>query len=187
MSYYSSFDGGVKRMWYVPLITGLLSIGFGIWCLCSPTSSLPVFAYIFAAAILLAGVANVGYAGFTSSYSRNWGWSLALGLLEIVGGAWLFFLPAPELATAFIFTIGILILVGAINSIAEACYLSAFSGAGVVWMILMLIITIIFAVVFLSNPIAGGVVVWLWIGISLVAFGIFRIMLSMMLKRFTSL
>lgn len=187
MRNYPSMGAGVPRLWYVPLITGLLSIGFGIWCLCSPSSSLPVFAYIFAAAIVVAGIANVGYAGFTSSFSRNWGWSLALGLLEIVGGTWLFFLPSPVLTDAFIFTIGILILVGAINSIAEACYLSSFSGAGVVWMILMLLITIIFAVIFLSNPIAGGVVVWLWIGISLIAFGVFRIMLSMMLKRFTSL
>lgn len=186
-NYSSTFSTGVSRLWYLPLITGLLCIAFGVWCLCSPATLLPVFAYIFAACVSVAGICNISYAGFTSTFSSNWGWSLALGLLEIVAGAWLFFLPEPVLTTAFIFTVGILILVSAINSIAEACFLSSFSGAGIVWMILMLLITIIFAVIFLSNPIAGGVAVWLWIGISLIAFGIFRIMLSMMLKRFTSL
>ena len=72
-------------------------------------------------------------------------------------------------------------------SIAEASVLSTFSPGYVVWMVLMLIATIVFAIIFLSNPIAGGVAVWLYLGISLILFGCYRIALSMQVKSLNNL
>ena len=61
--------------------------------------------------------------------------------------------------------------------------LAAFSPGWAVFMILMLIAAVVFAVIFLTNPIAGGVAVWLWLGISLCAFGVYRIILAIALRR----
>ena len=96
-------------------------------------------------------------------------------------------LPAAVLTTAFIIVVGCWILVSAIMSIAEASVLSTFSPGYVVWMVLMLIATIVFAIIFLSNPIAGGVAVWLYLGISLILFGCYRIALSMQVKSLNNL
>ncbi len=182
MQYTASIRTGVSRFWWIPLLTGLISLGLGIWCLCSPLASLTVLAYIFAGLFVAAGVLNLCFALFTRKFGLNWGWSLVTGILEIIGGVWMFTLPQPALVSAFIFIIGIMILVMAINSLGEACMLSSFSGAAFIWMLLLLTITIIFAIVFLSSPIAGGIAVWLWIGISLITFGVYRLTLAGMLK-----
>ena len=57
-----TFKGGITRYWWMPLITGLLSIAIGIWCLCSPDSSLPVLAYVFAGVVIAAGIVNLAFA-----------------------------------------------------------------------------------------------------------------------------
>ena len=44
-------------------------------------------------------------------------------------------------------------------------------------------VTIVFAVLFLSNPVVGGVAVWLYIGISLITFGVFRIVFAVKAKQ----
>lgn len=181
------YKGGLTRLWWIPLITGILSICFGIWCLCSPETSLPVFAYVFAGAMCLAALLNFVYSFLNSGRDSGWGWSLALGILELIAGVWLFSLPEVLLVDTFIFVIGIWLIVAAINSICEASVLSTVSPAWMIWMILLLIATIILAFVFLSNPIAGGIAVWLWIGLSLITFGIFRIAFSMKARQVNKL
>ncbi len=175
-------DYKISRLWWVPLVTGLISLGLGVWTILCPAESLPILAYTFAACLIAAGVLNVGYA-FIGSGLPNWGWSLVLGILEFVAGAWLFSLSAPAATSAFIFIMGIWLLVAAINSIGEASMLSVVSGWGMVWMIFLLICTMALVVIFLSAPIQGGIVVWLWLGISLITFGIFRISLSFSLRK----
>lgn len=175
---------GITRLWWVPLITGLLFIAFGIWCFVNPAASIETMAYIFCIGMICAGVLDISYSAVNYNAHLNWGWSLAMGLLEIVVGAWLFALPAATLATAFIFAIGIWMIIAAINSICEACFLSAFVGGwGVVWMVLLLFATLILATLFIFNPIMGGVAVWLYLGISLLTYGIYRLTLAFSMKR----
>lgn len=60
--------------------------------------------------------------------------------------------------------------------------MSALSPVWVTWMIVMLIITFVLAVMFLSSPLAGGIAVWLWLGISFITFGVYRLILSARIK-----
>lgn len=182
MSALQQFRGGITRLWWVPLITGLLAIGLGIWSLFSPVTSIEVFAYIFAACIVGAGILNLAYSITTNGFDSNWGWAMALGLIEIIAGIWMLTLPAQLLATAFVIVVGVWILVSAIMSIAEAGVMSAYSPGWIVWMILLLVATVIFAIIFLSSPIAGGVAVWMFLGISLLLFGIYRISLAFQIR-----
>jgi len=125
-----------------------------------------------------AALLNFAYAYVNSGTDSGWGWALALGILELIAGVWLFALPESILVDAFIFVIGIWIIVAAINSICEACVISSVTPAWMIWMILLLVFTIIASFIFLSNPIIGEIAVWLWIGLSLISFGIFRIIFS---------
>lgn len=181
-----SFKGAITRLWWVPMVTGLISVAFGIWCMLSPQTSLPVFAYIFAGALCFAALLNFVFAAMNAGFGHGWGWALALGILELFAGIWLFTLPQVILVDTFIFVVGIWILVAAINSICEACMLSSVSVLWTIFMVLLLVATMFFAVIFLSDPIAGGIAVWLWIGISMVTFGIYRIFFAAQLKRLSS-
>lgn len=87
---------GITRYWWIPMLTGVIALGLGIWCLCSPVTSVPVMAYIFAALICIAGIFNLAFAAFNHRIAPNWGWSLALGLLDLVAGIWMLTLPEEE-------------------------------------------------------------------------------------------
>lgn len=182
MNNNSSVENRLHRVWWIPLITGLLAIGFGIWCFCSPETSLPVFAYTFSICIVVAGFMNIFYSLMNVRARTNWGWSLALGILEVLCGGWMFTWSPETLAVAFCFGVGVWVLFAAINGIAEAAYFSRYSTAWTVWMILLLVGTIIFGFYFLSNPLFGGVAGWLWIGFSLILFGLWRISLAFKIR-----
>lgn len=178
-----TFKGGITKYWWVPLITGLLAIGIGIWCLCSPASSLPVLAYAMAVIFCVAGFCNSIFAIANRKFAPGWGWSLALGLIELVLGIWLLCLPSPVLTSTFIYAVGIYLIFAAINAICEVC--SVYSGrtSWVGWLVALLLIVILFSVIFLAGPIGGGIAVWIWIGISFIFFGCYRISLSMVIRK----
>lgn len=173
---------GFSRYWWIPLITGLVSIAFGIWTLCCPAESLEVLAYAFAICFTVAGMFYIVFACFSSRWSSDWGWSLAIGLIEVIAGIWLLCLPAGQLTLAFIFIAGFWLLFAAINAVCESFAVSAGNIGWTIVSVIFLIFTIIFIVIFLSNPIVGGVTVWLWLGLSLICFGIFRLVLAGKLK-----
>lgn len=171
-----------SRYWWIPLISGLLFFVFGIWTLCCPGESLEVLAYAFAIIFTLAGLFYIFFAAAASRWSSDWGWNLAIGILEVILGIWLLTLPAPQLTVAFMFIAGFWLLFAAINSVCESFAVSAGSFGWTMVSVLFLIATIIFAVIFLSNPIVGGIAVWLWLGLSLLCYGIFKIVVAFKLR-----
>lgn len=174
--------GGFTRYWWMPILTGIISIAIGIWCLFSPDSSLPVLAYAFAGLVIAAGIVNIAFSLANSQIMPGWGWSLALGLIEILIGIWLFTLPAEMLVITFIYTIGIYLIFVTINAICESCMLNSYSSGMTGWLLALLLVTLAFAVIFLAGPIVGGVAVWLYIGISFITFGCYRIALGAKLR-----
>ncbi|MCM1153418.1 MAG: DUF308 domain-containing protein [Muribaculum sp.] len=182
MSQLSSFRGKIHRLWWIPLITGIVGIALGIWCLLSPSTSLPVFAYVVCWGFVAAGLLNLVYACVNTSIGSNWGWSLALGLLELICGIWMLTLPDEVLTYAFVFAIGIWLIIAAINSISETAMLARFSPGWMIWTVLLLIATIFFAIYFLCDPLFGGIAAWIWLGISLLSFGCYRIALAFQIR-----
>ena len=170
------------RYWWVPLVTGILSILLGVATFVWPLASIDVLAVLFAACIFVAGIMNIVYS-IANYRTANWGWQLALGLLELFCGAWLLWLPDAVLIQAFIFTVGVMLIIFAINSICESLAFAGKSTGWTVWNVLLLVFTIIFAFIFLFNPIAGGVAVWLWIALSFITFGIFRISMAFAVRK----
>lgn len=167
--------------WWVPLITGLICIGLGIWTFCSPVESMEVLAYAFAILFTISGVIYIGVSCATSRFNSGWGWGLAMGILEVIAGVWLLCLPAMQLTVAFMWIAGFFILFDCIGSACSA--LSYRGGTGwTIFSILFLLLTLFFVFVFLSNPLAGGVVVWMWLGLSLICFGVYRLVFAGQLK-----
>ncbi len=137
----------------------LLSIAIGIWCLCSPDSSLPVLAYVFAGVVIAAGIVNLAFAIANTRIMPGWGWPLALGLIEIITGIWLLTLPESMLIVTFIYTVGVYLIFVTINAICESCMLYTYSSGMTGWLLALLLVTLAFAVIFLAGPVVGGVAV----------------------------
>lgn len=179
----STLRNTVARLWWFPLITGLIAIGLGVWCLCSPESSLTLLAYVFTALLLVAGLMNITYSIVNTAPHSGWGWSLALGLMEVILAFWLYMLPTGVLVTAFIYGVGIYLIVIAINAICQSFMLYSHFGIITALLLVFLISTLIFAFIFLAGPIAGGIAVWLYIGISFITFGCYRVALAVSMKK----
>lgn len=178
-----NLDFRLSRYRWIPFVTGIIAVGLGIWCLCSPVTSMPVLAYIFAALVCVAGVFNLAFAAYNRRVIPNWGWSLAIGILDIVAGIWMLCLPEEELAVTFVIVMGIWLLCVAINAICETFVISSSSIGWTIFSVIMLIATIYFAVLVLSSPAAMAIAGWLYLGISLITFGAFRIALSWRLRQ----
>lgn len=183
MNIIKNFFTEVTRLWWMPMLTGLIAIALGIWCLCSPTTSLPVFAYAFCICLCVAGFLNITFAFANMGRHYSWGWALAYGIIELLCGIWLLALPEAAMTTAFIYAIGLFILFIAINAICESVMIYNYASFWIGWLLALLIATIICALVFLAGPIAGGVAVWIYIGVSFICYGLYRIILSAKLLR----
>lgn len=175
-------ESGIRKFWWLPLITGIISIGLGIWTMVAPAPALEVLAYVFAACMLVAGAFNIVYSVSASKYTPGWGWTLAIGIMELFAGIWLLAMPAAVVVSTFIFVVGFFIIFAAINALCEAFAMSMFSGWWVLWSILLLIATIVLTVIFLTNPVEGGIMTWIWIGLSLLTFGLYRVILAFQIK-----
>ena len=174
---------GLKRLTWLPIVTGLLAIGLGVWCLCDPTVSLKIFAYVFAGVLCASGLLNVIMGVANKSIGWNWGWALAVGIIEIFCGVWMYCLPSMMMTAVFMFIIGIWILVAAINALCESFMMSGESPFWTFFSVLLLLATIVFAIIFMSNPLSGGIAVWLWIGLSLIFFGCYRLIYGCTLRK----
>lgn len=172
---------GIKA-WWLPLITGIISLILGIWTLANPAPAMAALAYVFAFGLMGAGVLNLGLGLTLSRRTSGWGWTLALGGLELAAGVWLIAMPESVVVSTFVFVAGFFIVLAAINSLCEAFAMSLYSVWGVLWAVLLLVTTIILGIVFLSDPIGGGIVVWFWLGLSFLSFGLYRIVLAFRLR-----
>lgn len=173
----------LKKLWGIPLITGLICLGLGIWELMVPQEALPILAIVFGACLILAGVLNMTLGCATRNASPVWGWSLALGIIEVIGGVWMLCLPIPEMVIAFILIVGFMVIVGAINACVESFTLARNNGWWVAWSILLLVATVILVLIMFSNPLTYGVASWLCLGWALICFGAYRIGLAFALRK----
>lgn len=116
-----SFDlRGMVQHWWVVLLTGIVSVAFGIAALYFfPTLSL-TFAVVWTAYWLtLTGVIAAYIAWQERSAGVPWGWTMAFGILAIVGGIFAFMNPQATLATllgvlaGFAIISGVFFLIGA--------------------------------------------------------------------------
>lgn len=174
----SNYFFGLTRYWWIPLLTGLIFIGFGVWCLCDPAPSLSILAYIFAGFIGLIGVFNLFYGFININSYYGWGWAVAAGIVEILFSIFLFFIPTPELTIVFTYGVGLYIIFMAIYSFVDSLMMTRFSAGWLVWLILFLLAALVFSLIFILGPIGGAVLGWLYIGISFICYGIFRMLLS---------
>lgn len=168
--------GSKMRHWWVFLIRGLLFIAAGIYILCSPATGFIALGFMFGLIIFVAGIAELLHVYHANS-SRNRGWHLILGIIDVVLGIILMGHIMASLAILRI-AIGIWFLLRGI---------SLFSFSGLVHKSWVLVvggfITIVFAMAILFNPMFGSITLVFWTALAFIISGLFNVVQAFWLKK----
>src|SRR5437660_2207953 len=164
----------LKRHWWVPVISGIAAIVFGVIAFAYPGLTVAMLVLFFGAWVLVDGVFRVvGAIGHRSS-DKEWGFDLIIGLVGIIIGLLTFHAPQITALALIIYIAAWALMIGA-TEIATAIKLRR-EIKGEWFLVLMGLLSIAFAALLLWNPIAGAAaVIWLiaWYAVVLGILGMF--------------
>jgi uncharacterized membrane protein HdeD (DUF308 family) len=175
----------LKRHWWVPVIRGVVAVLFGIMAFVYPGLTVAVLVLLFGAWILVDGVFRViGAIGHRAS-DKEWGFDLIIGIMGIIIGFLTFHAPRITALALIIYIAAWALMIGA-TEIAMAIKLRR-EIKGEWFLILMGLLSIVFAVMLLWNPLPGALaLVWL-IGSYAIVFGILGIIFGFRLRSLPTL
>src|SRR5256886_3315689 len=175
----------LKRHLWVPVLRGVAAIIFGVIAFTHPVMAAATLVLFFGAWILVDGVFRViGAIGHRAS-DKEWGFDLIIGIVGIIIGFLTFHAPQITALALIIYIAAWALMIGA-TEIALAIKLRR-EIKGEWFLILMGLVSIVFAVLLLWNPIPGALaLVWL-IGSYAIAFGILAIIFGFRLRSLPTL
>ena len=170
----------LKRHWWVPVLRGVVAIIFGIMAFAYPGLTVAVLVLLFGAWVLVDGIFRVvGAIGHRSSDS-DWGWQLVIGILGIIIGLLTFHAPAITALALVIYIAAWALMIGATEIVAAIKLRHEIKGEW--FLILMGVVSIIFAIMLLWNPLPGALaLIWL-IGSYAIVFGVLGIIFGFRLR-----
>jgi uncharacterized membrane protein HdeD (DUF308 family) len=101
---------GIVEHWWAMLLSGIISVGFGIAALYYyPVLSLTFAVYWTSLWLLMAGLVGIYVSVQERNMGVSWGWTLTFSIIAIVGGVFAVLLPGITLASliSLIATFGI--------------------------------------------------------------------------------
>ncbi len=177
-----SVKDGVKY-WWVSLLVGLLAVILGVWCLATPDTTLIALTYVFVFAFFITGIIEISFAVANKNIFPDWGWRLAVGIIDILFAILLLALPLPIITVGLLYFVGFWILFRSIWAIAESYQLQRWGIKDWGWMLAFGILCVVFAFLFLFSPVFfKGVFVIAIVSVALILYGFFRIYLAFKLK-----
>lgn len=164
------------RHWWVFLLRGLLFIVTGIYMIGSPGSSYVALGFFFGLVIFLAGIAEL-LPVITKRDTTNRGWHLTVGIIDLLLGL---LLMAHVGVGVFILRL----MVG-VWFVFRGMSLFSFSRlTGGSWVLVLGgVLTVLFGLLILFNPVFGAMTIILWTAIAFIVTGVFNIALSLMLRK----
>lgn len=170
------------KYWWVSLLVGLLAIIVGIWALATPYAAFSGLLVLFEVALIVAGILDIVFAVSNRKVLYGWGWNLAAGILEVLLGLALIAIPMAEVAMVMIYVVGFWILFRSIWAIGASFDLHQVGIRGWGWLLTMGILMALLSFLFLLSPAFGAGFIVIFVGIALLVYGVFRIMLAFDLK-----
>jgi len=163
----------LKRHWWVPVIRGIAAIVFGVIAFAYPGLTVAMLVLFFGAWVLVDGVFRVvGAIGHRAS-DKEWGFDLIIGIVGIIIGFLTFHAPQITALALIIYIAAWALMIGA-TEIALAIKLRR-EIKGEWFLILMGLVSIVFAVMLLWNPAVGAAaLIWImaWYAVILGVLGI---------------
>lgn len=170
------------KNWWLLLILGLLALVLGIWCFFTPFSTFLAFVMVFAVSFFVFGILEIVFAISNKDVMKNWGWRLAMGVIDILFGI----LLCSNLVTSSLvvcFFVAFWILFKSIGGIATSIELQKVPNSDWGWMLALSILLLIVSFFLLFNPVAVSMFTAYIVSFTLIMYGIFAIYASLKMKR----
>lgn len=167
------------RAWWVFLVSGLASVAFAVLAFAQPLTAWMVVALFFAAAILVDGVVNV-IGAVQHREKDGWWLMLMIGVLgALVGG---YALTHPRLGmVAFIYLVAFQAIFLGLLVVALGYKVRAATQRE--WILYLTgALSVLFGLLILSNPTAGGISVILLIAGWALVTGLLRILFALRMR-----
>ena len=168
-----------RRAWWVFLVSGLASVAFAVLAFAQPVTAWMVVALFFAAAILVDGVVNA-IGAVRHRDKDGWWLMLLIGVLgALVGG---YALTHPRLGTvAFVYLVAFQALLLGVLVVALGYKVRAVTQRE--WILYLTgALSVLFGLLILANPAAGGISVILLIAGWALVTGLLRILFAFRIR-----
>jgi uncharacterized membrane protein HdeD (DUF308 family) len=163
--------------WPVAL-RGILAVIFGVIAIRSPNLIAGAFVIVFAIYAFADGILDFVIAGQLGRAGQRWGWHVFEGLASIVLGIIAIAYPGLALVTVMLL-IGLRAIVMGVFELAAAF---SSEGADSRWMLgLTGVLSMMFGILLLGSPIAGGMVLLWTVGVYAIVFGVMLFALGLRL------
>jgi uncharacterized membrane protein HdeD (DUF308 family) len=170
----------LAKNWWSLVIRGIAAIVFGILTILWPAITLTALVFLFAGYALVDGVVSLAGAARAAGGHERWGALLIEGIAGILAATATILWPAiTELSLVFV--IAAWCIVTGVSEVAAAIRLRRHIHGE--WMLALAgIISILFGALLAAMPIAGALVIALWVGIYALVFGITLVALGFRLR-----
>ena len=160
-----------NNLWWLGVISGILTMLFGIATLFWPGLSLVLFVYLFSAYVLVWGVVAIvkGIVGMTAG-EKLWWLSLLFGFFTVGVGVYLVRHPLVSFGTLILLT-GFTFIIRGVVDVVGGIFGDVQSSGGKVLAIVAGVLGVLAGILLLMQPVSAGIAfVWI-IGLYALLFG----------------
>ena len=169
----------LARNWWVVALRGAVGILFGILTLMLPGVTLVSLVILFAAYLLVDGALAVAAGVRAARQGERWGLFILEGIVDILGAAAMVAMPGLAIIV-FIYLTAAWSVISGIFMIVAAFQLHLDHGR---WLLVLAgAVSVIFGILLSVYPIAGAVVMAIWIGAYAIVFGAMLLVLGFRLR-----
>lgn len=169
------------KYWWISLIIGILAIGLGICCLFTPMDTFQALSIVFIISFIVGGILEITFALSNTKIMNNWGWTLAMGIIDVIFG--IILICNPDLAPLFLaYLIAFWVLLRSIWGIGVSMDLQQIKNSQWGWLLALSILGVIISLILLFKPEITALFTAYIISFAFIFYGIFRIYYSIRLK-----
>ncbi|WP_134087690.1 HdeD family acid-resistance protein [Olivibacter sp. XZL3] len=181
----ATFMQEIKREvknWWLFTIIGVLLLIAGLYTISNPLASFLGLSVFFGGLIFLNGIMELSFALGNRRRLHHWGWTIAAGILDIILGFVLLLYPGLSMSILpFLVGFYVLLLGASLSSYAFQLNNLAVKGWG--WILAGGILTILFGLSMIFNPVIGIATIVGWTAFAFLIAGVVTIVFSLQLKR----
>jgi len=173
------------KHWWTFLAAGILLIIMGILVYVYPIVFYLSLSWIIGGLIAIEGLIHITFAVANRKKLSNWWVGFITGMVELLLGGVLFFYPGITIVTVPLI-VGVWLIIRAASLIRYSLDLRKHHVDTWSWVLIGGIMTFVFALMIIFDPIVGALFLVLWIGLGFIIAGLFNILLAFHFRKFSN-
>lgn len=144
------FSNFTSKVWWIPVLRGVIAVLFGILLLVWPAATVFVLAIAFGIFAIADGIVVI-ISAIAGGKAPSRGWRITNGILNIIIGVMILLWPAATILVALIF-VAVWALISGIMAITDGITLHSVTDSGWGWYIAWGVISVLFGILLVISP-----------------------------------